>query len=241
MRRAPFVPTILMAVAAVLYLGVPAEALLGFPLDPTRAYLSELAAVDQPTSGLFRALDFLAGGMVVLGSLLLLCEREVSLHRSSIVAVIGLAGFGAGTVADVVFPMACAPSADARCAAADAAGTLGTTHVVHTISSATALAAACLTAVVLIVIVARATGSQGARRGPARSGHRAMVIVVVAVLVITSSVAVSLLAVLGNADGGLPAGGGVAQRLQTVTIAALLAGAPHWLRTQESNVGRGRR
>jgi hypothetical protein len=237
MRRAPFVPTILMAVAAVLYLGVPAEALLGFPLDPTRAYLSELAAVDQPTSGLFRALDFLAGGMVVLGSLLLLCEREVSLHRSSIVAVIGLAGFGAGTVADVVFPMACAPSADARCAAADAAGTLGTTHVVHTISSATALAAACLTAVVLIVIVARATGSQGARR----SGHRAMVIVVVAVLVITSSVAVSLLAVLGNADGGLPAGGGVAQRLQTVTIAALLAGAPHWLRTQESNVGRGRR
>ncbi|MEE4425462.1 DUF998 domain-containing protein [Streptomyces bugieae] len=61
--------------AAVLLLGAAAytawvlELVLATGLDPVRAYVSELAAADQPLGGLFRATDLTAGLLVLAGAL----------------------------------------------------------------------------------------------------------------------------------------------------------------------------
>ena len=62
---------VLLTLAGVLYLGVVVEAAAGWPLDPARSYLSELAALDQATSPLFRSTDVAAGTLVVGGLALL--------------------------------------------------------------------------------------------------------------------------------------------------------------------------
>lgn len=222
-----------LTIAALLYLGLPLEALSGFPLDPSSSYLSELAASDQPTSLLFRSTDLVAGGFVVLGCLLLRGRGGRSDRRRT-ATLLTLAVFGLGTIADVVFPMACAPSASARCAAADVAGRLGTVHMLHTASSMVALTAAATAAVLLLISVIR-TPPGGTPAGDTSSARpRLVVLWVVVGVVIASSVVVTLLSVSSSATGVLPPGGGIAQRLQTAGISAMLVGTPFWLRVHDA-------
>ena len=70
----------LLTLAGVLYAGVVLEAVVGWPLDPARSYLSELAALDQPTSGLFRSTDLVAGVLVVTGLVLLVLAHRSEHH-----------------------------------------------------------------------------------------------------------------------------------------------------------------
>ncbi|OAN35827.1 hypothetical protein A4X17_00210 [Plantibacter sp. H53] len=231
MRRHPStLPAVLLTSAAALYLGLPAEALLGFPLDPTRSYLSELAASDQPSSMVFRGLDLLAGALVLLACAVMFRRLHTTSDGLRTAMLASLALFGIGTMADVLFPMACAPSADARCAAADAAGTLGPAHLVHTAASASALAAASAVAAILLIMVARAARGLPTALGPSPSPRRSVAVTVVTVLVLVTSITVTALSLSGSATGVLPAGGGVVQRVQTMTICLMLTGVPHWLR-----------
>lgn len=152
---------VLLVVAAVAYSGLPFEAAAGFPLDPMTAYLSELAARDQPSRPLFTVVDTVAGSAATLAAILLLrAHVVVRSHRSTWTPwiptmLVLLLVFGVATVADVLNPMACAPSADVGCARAERSWELGTTHVVHLGTSGLATVAAVGVCVSLLVLLTR--------------------------------------------------------------------------------------
>ena len=176
------------AIAAVLYLGLPIEALLGFPLDPASSYLSELAARDQPYAMAFRLTDGLGAVLVLAGTVLL--STRLALRRLAAYSTAALALFAVATVVDVIFPMACATSADPECARGDAEGTLGLSHQIHIVTSVLALAAGNVSAVLLSVFAARNR----------RRGHPGLIItlLVLVAILLSSSVAISLAALDGT-------------------------------------------
>ncbi|QOR47384.1 DUF998 domain-containing protein [Trueperella pecoris] len=52
---------ITLAMGALVYASVVTEIFLGYPLSPTRSYLSELSAIDQASAPLVRTMDAVAG------------------------------------------------------------------------------------------------------------------------------------------------------------------------------------
>ncbi|MEV6972356.1 DUF998 domain-containing protein [Kitasatospora sp. NPDC093806] len=60
----------MLLLSAVAYTAWVLEVVLSTGLDPVQAYLSELAAEDQPLGGLFRATDLVAGLAVLAGATL---------------------------------------------------------------------------------------------------------------------------------------------------------------------------
>ncbi len=81
-------------------------------------YLSELTALSQPTSWVFRTADFLSGLLILLAvSLVLLKFPNRSQAGASLVKVLwaGMGLFGLATVLDSFFPMSCSPTAEAIC------------------------------------------------------------------------------------------------------------------------------
>ncbi|MFD7900720.1 DUF998 domain-containing protein [Kitasatospora sp. NPDC059747] len=59
--RARGAVAVLLLISAVAYTAWVLEVVLSTGLDPVQAYISELAAADQPLGGLFRATDLVAG------------------------------------------------------------------------------------------------------------------------------------------------------------------------------------
>lgn len=139
---AELVAIVALVVAAVAYSSWVLAGWLNPPLNSVDAYASELAATDQPWSGLFRSGDVVAGAAAVLAGLIV-ARRRPWLGWACVTA------FGVFTAMDSgLFPMTCAPSVDAACAAAEAAGTVPLRHQIHTFSSSLAAAAALLGLVV---------------------------------------------------------------------------------------------
>jgi len=104
---------VVMAVGAILYCTMLLEAVYGFPLDLVDSTLSELAALDQPTSTVARSVDTVSGILFIVGSFLLL-----PLARRGRAAAVGVAGvlvLGIGTVMADLSPLPCAPSLSERC------------------------------------------------------------------------------------------------------------------------------
>jgi hypothetical protein len=132
---------VLLALAGILYLGVVVEAAAGWPLDPARSYLSELAALDQATSPLFRSTDVAAGALVLGGLVLLGAAYRLSRRAGEPAATLvqqvtfwAFVAFGLATMADALLPLDCALSVG-DCAAREAAGELSLAHEAHTFSS----------------------------------------------------------------------------------------------------------
>lgn len=208
------VAQVLLTLAGVLYAGVVLEAVVGWPLDPARSYLSELAALDQPTSGLFRSTDLVAGVLVVTGLVLLgLAHRRrralghPAASLAQCVTAWALVGFGVATVADALLPLDCALSLG-ECAAREDAGSVSLAHQAHTYSS-----------------VASGVGSFVASAGVvwlARARRRSL-------LGLSARLAGALGPVLGVVTGAiglfgspLPVGTGIVQRVQVVAFAVVL-------------------
>ncbi|WP_151482204.1 DUF998 domain-containing protein [Streptomyces albicerus] len=132
------------AVAALLALGALAyttwvlELVLTTGLAPSRTYVSELAARNQPHGTLFRTTDLVAGVLVGAGGLLALLKLP-SRGRRVHVGWAGLALFGAATAVDSRLPLSCTPTVDPVCAARERAGLVTVAHSAHTVSSAVAL------------------------------------------------------------------------------------------------------
>lgn len=206
-----------LAIGALLYMAWTIEALvLPERFDPLTSYVSELSARDQAGSWLFRLTDATAGACIAIGAF------AASLR--SYAARIGwfaLAGFGAATVVDTVFPMACAPSQSDACAVADRANTLGWVHTAHSVTSTTA-------GLLLVVAVVLLTKALVARR-TRWSVPMAMIATVVCVTSIWS-LAESLDQLLDASGYALV---GLAQRVQLVATFAWLMGlaAMVWQRT----------
>jgi hypothetical protein len=209
------VAQVLLTVAGVLYAGVHLEALAGWPLHPARSYLSELAALDQPTSELFRTVDFAAGSLVVVAVTLLVVarrRRRASGHgrvtRAHHVTVWALLAFGAATMADALLPMDCALSVG-NCAAREKAGDVSLVHSAHTFSSVTA-------GVTSFVASAGVVWLAWARRRTPLGVAACLAGVLGPVLGIVTGA-------IGALGGPLPLGAGIAQRAQIVAFSLVLA------------------
>ncbi|MEU6977039.1 DUF998 domain-containing protein [Streptomyces sp. NPDC046371] len=185
-RKATQAAAVLLALGALAYTAWVLEVVVRTGLDPVRAYVSELAAADQPLGGLFRATDLTAGLLVLAGALTGLAatgrpgrpaepaptswaRREPGPRRPwLLVGWLALALFGAATAVDSRLPLSCAPTADPECAARETAGLVPATHTAHAVSSSLAMAGA-LTAMLALTLAARryALWRPLARTGPA--------------------------------------------------------------------------
>ncbi|AZM52903.1 DUF998 domain-containing protein [Streptomyces sp. WAC 01529] len=207
-RAALAIPLLL---GALLYTTWTVEAFLPTGLSPLQVYVSELAARDQPYGTFFRTADLLAGLLVLAGAV----GALVWLPRRgwAVAGWAGLALFGAATAADSQLALSCAPTADAACAAREAAGDVPWTHSAHTVSSSVAVGGALLGMVLLTVAARRGAGAWPAL---ARTGPVLVVLEVAATGWTLASVAAFE---AGRGTWAL----GVGQRLQVLFIAVWIA------------------
>ncbi|TDD28130.1 DUF998 domain-containing protein [Kribbella turkmenica] len=123
----------MMIAAGVLYCSLLLEAAAGYPLDIHESFLSELGALDQPTSPYARALDLGAGVLLLIAAIL--GRPAARMNRDVAGLLISTAFFGLGTLLDSFSPMDCAPSLSEACRAAEAGGQAGTALLLHEITS----------------------------------------------------------------------------------------------------------
>ena len=211
---------LVLIVGSLFYSSFVVELFAGYPLPPTRAFLSELAARDQPTSGLVRTTDVLAGLSFFAAGLLLIPAHlkriEGTSTRSSfrkkssrsqsrapflavygqVLVIIGLGITGIATVLDSVFPLDCA-EVGRQCAVQVAAGAVSLPHHIHVITSSAAG--------VGIMVVAAGCLAVGCQRQQALTITLRVIAVGVVLTVAAQLVAIAC---------GWPVG--VAQRLQVV-------------------------
>ncbi|MEU9119296.1 DUF998 domain-containing protein [Streptomyces sp. NPDC048506] len=200
----------LLLLGAVAYTAWVLELVLATGLDPVRAYVSELAAADQPLGGLFRATDLVAGLLVLAGAVTALLTTERRPWATAGWAALAL--FGAATAVDSRLPLSCAPTSDPVCAARETAGLVPATHTAHAVSSSAAMVGA-LAALVLLTFAARRHDRWPAlgRFGPP---------LVLAELAATTWTLASVAAfTAGQGSWALGAG----QRLQVLLVAAYVA------------------
>lgn len=130
MRRA----RLILLAGCVLYSAWMIAPLLGSRLSPLYSYVSETGSVGQPNAQFFRATDLLAGTAFVVAAAL--AHRAARpMPKLALVALVGLFVLGAATMCDALMPLSCTPTADAACAAREAAGQVPLTHVGHAVSS----------------------------------------------------------------------------------------------------------
>jgi hypothetical protein len=122
--------------AGVLYCSLLLEVFAGFPLDVHESFLSELGALDQPTSPYARAMDLGSGVLLVLAAIL--GRPAARMHRDVRGLLISAAVFGVGTMFDALSPMSCAPSVSAACREAESGGQTGAALVLHEVTSTVA-------------------------------------------------------------------------------------------------------
>ncbi|MFJ6695288.1 DUF998 domain-containing protein [Streptomyces sp. NPDC091272] len=145
-RRRRLVVCSLVA-GALLYNAWILESAVPTALDPRHSYVSELYAADQSFRPLFAALDLSGAVLIVMGAV-------AWRWPGGGVGRWALAGFGACSVADVLFPLDCAPSLVPGCSPV---------HPVHTVTSA-------LVHFFLFASMASLTWCAGRARGPGRRG-----------------------------------------------------------------------
>ncbi|MFJ2867257.1 DUF998 domain-containing protein [Kitasatospora sp. NPDC087314] len=156
--------------SAVAYTAWVLEVLLSTGLDPVQAYISELAAEDQPLGGLFRATDLVAGICVLAAAVTALATGQAGQTRQAgrsgpraagrrwaVAGWSALGLFGAATAADSRLPLSCAPTSDEMCAARETAGLVPATHTAHAVTSSLAMLGA-LTGLAVLTVAARRYG-----------------------------------------------------------------------------------
>ncbi|WP_018332645.1 DUF998 domain-containing protein [Actinomycetospora chiangmaiensis] len=210
--------------AGVVYSAFLVAPLLDTDLDPGRSYVSELAALDQPHGAAFRVVDAVVGIVVVVSGIhVVRGSRLVAVRWAG--GALGL--FGVATFLDVAAPMACAPSADAACAAAEASRS-ALAFGVHEVTSVVADAAA-LVAVALLVTARSADRGADQRASPCEGALLVGLVLVAApglVVVLQETVGLGLHDVVGWV-----------QRVQVLALSAVLVtiglvvlGGSHWSR-----------
>jgi hypothetical protein len=126
---------------AVLYMAYLLRIHSGY-LDPRTSYVSELAARDQPQSGLFRLTDLVSGTLLTIFAVGLWRDlrpyRTRFPHWTLMVGCVCLGGWALSTMLLALLPMDCAPSAELACHRAETAGTVSWIHKGHEVVSVVA-------------------------------------------------------------------------------------------------------
>lgn len=128
-------PAVFVSAGALLYSsGILIEALLGWPIDPRRGQLSELAAKDSPHRRAFVNLDLLSGAFCIAGGVASGRNHDRSRARREQRLAGSLILFGCATLADAFSPLDTAISNDAP-RRATAVPTRSLSHRVHAVTS----------------------------------------------------------------------------------------------------------
>ncbi|WP_328330240.1 DUF998 domain-containing protein [Kribbella sp. NBC_00382] len=145
----------LMVAAAVLYCSLLLELAAGFPLGLRYSMLSELGALDQPTSVYARAMDLATGILLVLAAVL--ARSAARMHRDVAGLLISTALFGVGTVGTVFLPLDCAPSVSQACLESEDSGRAGLALFLHATLS-TVAGVGCVAMAVFVLLILRRVG-----------------------------------------------------------------------------------
>ncbi|SEM15026.1 DUF998 domain-containing protein [Rhodococcus maanshanensis] len=143
----------LLALGAVLYSSWMLEWVLPTGLDPSRAYVSELAALDQPYGFLFRTGDLLTGIVLATAAGFGLALRPRRLLTT--IGWVGLAVFAVSTFLDSRMPLACSAHGSSECASREEAGLLHAVRSLHAITSSAAATAAAVSVFAFILAAYR--------------------------------------------------------------------------------------
>lgn len=149
--RTAVIATILLG--AVIYSSWLLELVLATGLDPSRAYVSELAALDQPYGLIFRTGDLITGVLLTGAAVLALTLRPRRLLTT--IGWIGLAVFAISTILDSRMPLECSAHASAACAAREQAGLLDEARLAHALTSVGAATAAGVSVFAFIIAAYR--------------------------------------------------------------------------------------
>ncbi|MFD9606196.1 DUF998 domain-containing protein [Streptomyces sp. NPDC059970] len=148
-------------IGAITYSSFLLEALFRTGLNPLSSYISELSVPGRPYAFLFRTGDMIAGcGLLILAMAL---ARRLPASPPRTWGCLALAISAAASIADGLWPMPCAPSADPACRATDSTDLGQQLRQVHTLSSLTEFTGVIL-AMLLLGMALHRTG----RRRPAR-------------------------------------------------------------------------
>jgi hypothetical protein len=203
-------PAIALLVSAVLYNSWLLQPWLNPAMTVVNAYISELAARNQPGGAVFRLSDVAAGGCALAAGLTLAIFSG-GLFRAG---WIGVAIFGLATMFDGgVTSLDCSPSTDKVCAALAEAGRLPRTHELHPVSTGVAFGGIIAAAICLTLAVGRGQ--------PPRVWARRIGLILCGALGVTT-VAVGIAGQLDTHPVG------IWQRLQTLAVTGVLIWAA-WL------------
>lgn len=141
-----------LMIGGIIYASVIWEALLGYPINPAVSFLSELAAKDQPEGWIFRLTDAISGGLIVIGTALVMAGRP-RWGRLQWILAGSLLLTGIGTVADAASPMDCAESVP-QCHERVVQGTVSIFHHLHLATSTVAATGIVIGALAFLAILA---------------------------------------------------------------------------------------
>ena len=130
------VAALCLVVAGLLYSAWVAEYFLDTGLDPTRSFLSELDARDQPYRQFFSAADVVTGSlMVVAAGLGFLATPR---RRLVVTGWVASGIFGIATIADAKLPLECVAADDPSCPI-EPSGLFPQLHHLHALTSTIAV------------------------------------------------------------------------------------------------------
>lgn len=197
------------ALGMVLYSNWLLEFAFNLRLPDADAFISELAAADQPYSAWFRGMDLAAAGLLATAA-----AAGIALSSRGLTKL-GWWMLGAFAVAtgldSSVWSLVCAPHSDALCATREAAGAVPLGHRLHTLSSIAAVVAAFGS--LIPFVLADAIGGHTPRL-LRRLGQL--------VLAALSAATVWTLTAVAIDDTGRDGDVGIAQRAQLVAVAGWL-------------------
>jgi len=200
----------LLIAAGVLYCSLLLEVIAGFPLDLRNSMLSDLAALDQPTSIYARGMDLSSGILLVVVALL--AWPLVRMGRYALGLVISTALFGVGTMLTVFLPLDCAPSLSQACLESEDGGRAGLALLLHATFS-TVAGVGCVAMSVCVLLVLRRAGWGG------RSGRTAAV---AAAATLVSQIWLTIAIGVQELKGDEAHQPGITQRVSVVLVCLML-------------------
>ncbi|WP_405056699.1 DUF998 domain-containing protein [Kribbella sp. NBC_01505] len=150
----------LMIAAGVLYCSLLLELAAGFPISLRNSMLSDLGALDQPTSLYARGMDLTSGILLVVAAVL--ARSAARIHRQVAALLISAALLGIGTMFTVFLPLDCAPSLSRACLESENGGRAGFALLLHATFS-TVAGVGCVSMAVCVLLILRRTGLGGRR------------------------------------------------------------------------------